>query len=151
MDKNIMSQIAQLLGVELGEEFKVNIATEDEIFRITEIGLELKKLESGSSDTGETTLQVWKTIPSSFVKLCTGEAKIVKLPFKPKQGDVYWTFCDSYNLSCWKVCKDVWGNTFLDHLRFKSGWVFRTKKEALDALPEVAKEQGVEYTGEKDA
>lgn len=93
MDKNIMSQIAQLLGVELGEEFKVNIATEDEIFRITENGLELKKLESGSSDnTGDTTLQVWKTIPTSFVKLLTGEATIVKLPFKPKQGDVYWSF-----------------------------------------------------------
>lgn len=81
----------------------------------------------------------------------TVEAEIKRGPFVPKLGDVFWSFSDSYNLSCWKVCKDVWGDTYLDHLRLKSGWVFRTKKEALDALPEVAKEQGVEYTGDKDA
>lgn len=143
MNKNIMSQIAQLLGVELGEEFKVNIATEDEIFRITEIGLELKKLESGSSDTGKTTFQVWKTIPSSFVKLCTGEAKIVKLPFNPKQGDVYWTFYRSTFSDKWLVTSVTWANTVTDIAKLKVGWCYRTEAEAKSALPEIAKEQGV--------
>lgn len=145
MDKNIMSQIAQLLGVELGEEFKVNIATEDEIFRITEIGLGIKKLDSGSSDTGETTLQEWKTLPSSFVKLCTGEAKIVKLPFKPKQGDIYWTFYRSTFSDKWLVTSVTWTNTVTDIAKLKVGWCYRTEAEAKSVLPEIAKEQGVEY------
>lgn len=145
MDKNIMSQIAQLLGVELGEEFKVDIATEDEIFRITENGLELKKLESSSSDKGETTLQVWKTIPTSFVKLLTGEAKIIKLPFKPKQGDVYWSFYRSTFSDKWLVTSITWTNTVTDIAKFKVGWCYHTEAEAKSALPEIAKEQGVGY------
>lgn len=147
MDKNIMSQIAQLLGVELGEEFKVNLATEDEIFRITtENGLEIKKLESSSKDnTGDTTLQVWKTIPTSFVKLLTGEAKIIKLPFKPKQGDVFWSFYRSISSDKWLVISITWTNTVTDIARFKVGWCYRTEAEAKSALPEIAKEQGVGY------
>lgn len=145
MDKNIMPQIAEMLGVVLGEEFKVNIATEDEIFRITEIGLELKKLESSSNGTGETTFQVWKTIPTSFVKLLTGEAKIIKLPFKPKQGDVYWTFYRSTFSDKWLVTSVTWTNTVTDIAKFKVGWCYRTEAEAKSVLPEIAKEQGVGY------
>lgn len=140
-----MPQIAQLLGVELGEEFKVNIATEDEIFRITEIGLEFKKLESSSNGTGETTLQVWKTIPTSFMRLLMGEAKIVKLPFKPKQGDVYWTFYRSTFSDKWIVTSVTWTNTVTDIAKLKVGWCYRTEAEAKSVLPEIAKEQGVGY------
>lgn len=146
MDKNIIPQIAEMLGIVLGEEFKVDIAAEDEIFRITENGLELKKLESDSSDnTGETTLQVWKTIPTSFVKLLTGEAKIVKLPFNPKQGDAYWTFYHSTFSDKWLVTSVTWTNTVTDIAKLKVGWCYRTEAEAKSALPEIAKEQGVGY------
>lgn len=146
MNKNIIPQIAEMLGIVLREEFKVDIAAEDEIFRITENGLELKKLESDSSDnTGETTFQVWKTIPSSFVKLCTGEAKIVKLPFNPKQGDVYWTFYRSTFSDKWLVTSVTWTNTVTDIAKLKVGWCYRTEAEAKSALPEIAKEQGFGY------
>lgn len=145
MNKNIMSQIAQMLGVEIEEEFKVDIATEGEIFRITENGLEFKKLESSSSDFGDTTLQVWKTIPTSFVKLLTGEAKIVKLPFIPKQGDVYWSFYRSTITDKWLATSITWTNSVTDIAKFKVGWCYRTEREAKAALPEIAKEQGVEY------
>ena len=143
MSKNLIPQIAEMLGIVLGEEFKVDIAAEDEIFRITENGLELKKLESGSSDTGETT--VWKTIPTSFIKLLTGEAKIVKLPFNPKQGDAYWTFYRSTFSDKWLVTSITWTNSVTDIAKFKVGWCYRTEAEAKSALPEIAKEQGVEY------
>lgn len=145
MNKNIMSQIAKMLGVEMEEEFKVDIATEGEIFRITENGLELKKLESSSSSFGDTNLQVWKTIPTSFVKLLTGEAKIVKLPFIPKQGDVYWSFYRSTFSGKWFVNDVVWTDCVTDIAKFKVGWCYRTEKEAKAALPEIAKEQGAEY------
>ena len=146
MNKNIMSQIAQMLGVEMEEEFKVDIATEGEIFRITENGLELKKLESSSSSSfGDTNLQVWKTIPTSFVKLLTGEAKIVKLPFNPKQGDVYWSFYRSTITDKWLATSITWTNSVTDIAKFKVGWCYRTEREAKAALPEIAKEQGVEY------
>lgn len=145
MNKNIMSQIAQMLGVEMEEDFKVDIATEGEIFRITENGLELKKPESSSSSFGDTNLQVWKTIPTSFVKLLTGEAKIVKLPFIPKQGDVYWSFYRSTITDKWLVTSITWTNSVTDIAKFKVGWCYRTEREAKAALPEIAKEQGVEY------
>lgn len=143
MDKNIMLQIAQLLGVELGEEFKVNIATEDEIFRITENGLEIKNQDS-SDNVGDIS-QEWKTLPSSFVKLLTGEAKIIKLPFKPKQGDVYWSFYRLTFSDKWLVTSITWTNTVTDIAKFKVGWCYRTESEAKSALPEIAKEQGVGY------
>lgn len=143
MSKNIIPQIAEMLGIVLKEEFKVSIAEEDAIFRITENGLEIKNQDS--SDTGETTFQVWKTIPSSFVKLCTGEAKIVKLPFKPKQGDVYWTFYRSTFSDKWLVTSVTWTNTVTDIAKLKVGWCYRTEAEAKSALPEIAKEQGFGY------
>ena len=145
MDKNLIPEICKMLGVVLEEEFKVNIAEKDAIFRITENGLELKKLESGSSDTGETTLQVWNTIPTSFIKLLTGEAKIVKLPFKPKQGDVFWSFYRSISSDKWLVISITWTNAVTDIARFKVGWCYRTEAEAKSALPKVAAEMGVEY------
>lgn len=138
MRENICVDIAKILNLGIGETFEIEGYN----------GVEFFFNASGFfADTGKEVI----IAKEPLVKIILGEAKIKRGPFVPKLGDVFWTFCDSYNLSCWKVCKDVWGNTFLDHLRLKSGWVFRTKKEALDALPEVAKEQGVEYTGEKDA
>ena len=88
---------------------------------------------------------MWKTIPSSFVKLCTGEAKIVKLPFKPKQDDVYWTFYRSTFSDKWLVTSVTWTNTVTDIAKFKVGWCYRTEAEAKSVLPEIAKEQGVGY------
>lgn len=138
MRENICVDIAKILNLGIGETFEIEGYN----------GVEFFFNASGFfADTGKEVI----IAKEPLVKIILGEAKIKRGPFVPKLGDVFWTFCDSCNLSCWKVCKDVWGNTFLDHLRLKSGWVFRTKKEALDALPEVAKEQGVEYTGEKDA
>ena len=138
MREKISVDIAKILELGIGETFEIE-GYSGVKFYFNENGL--------FGDTGKEIIRA----KEALVKIILGEAEIKRGPFVPKLGDVFWTFCDSYNLSCWKVCKDVWGNTFLDHLRFKSGWVFRTKKEALDALPEVAKEQGVEYTGEKDA
>lgn len=143
MSKNIIPQIAEMLGIVLKEEFKVNIAEKDAIFRITENGLEIKNQDS--SDSIEDINQEWKTLPSSFVKLCTGEAKIVKLPFKPKQGDVYWTFYRSTFSDKWLVTSVTWTNTVTDIAKLKVGWCYRTEAEAKSALPEIAKEQGVGY------
>ena len=143
MSKNIIPQIAEMLGIVLKEEFKVSIAEEDAIFRITENGLEIKNQDS--SDSVEGINQEWKTLPSSFVKLCTGEAKIVKLPFKPKQGDVYWSFYRSTFSGKWFVNDVVWTDCVTDIAKFKVGWCYRTEREAKAALPEIAKEQGAEY------
>lgn len=138
MRENISVDIAKILHLDIGETFEIE-GYSGVKFYFNENGL--------FADTGKEVI----IAKEPLVKIILGKAEIKRGPFVPKLGNVFWSFDDSYNPSCWKVCKDVWENTFLDHLRLKSGWVFRTKKEALNALPEVAKEQGVEYTGEKDA
>ena len=65
MSKNIIPQIAEMLGIVLEEEFKVSIAEKDAIFRITENGLEIKNQDS--SDSVEGINQEWKTIPSRAI------------------------------------------------------------------------------------
>lgn len=141
MRENISVDIAKILELGIGETFEIE-GYSGVKFYFNENGL--------FGDTGKEIIRAKEPL----VKIILGEAEIKRGPFVPKLDDVFWTFCDSYyNPNCWEVCKDVWKDTFIDHLRLKSGWVFRTKKEALDALPEVAKEQSVKfkYTGEKDA
>ena len=140
MRKNLSVDIAKLFNLDIGEPFEIEGYN----------GVEFYFNANGLfGDTGKGVILAKEPL----AKIILGEAKIKRGPFVPKLGDVFWTFCESYyKPGCWEVCKDTWGDTFLDHLRLKSEWVFRTKKEALDALPEVAKEQGVKYKiGEEDA
>lgn len=70
---------------------------------------------------------------------------IKSMRFKPKQGDVFWSFYRSISSDKWLVISITWTNTVTDIARFKVGWCYRTEAEAKSALPEIAKEQGVGY------
>ena len=141
MSESLFPQIAKMLDIELEEEFKVDVAQENEIFRISEKGFEFRY----SGGYAEELCPNWKQINHSFYKLLTGEAKIVKLPFKPKQGKPYWTFYRSTSSNKWVVANITWIDSVSDRAKLKVGWCYRTESEAKTALPEIAKEQGVEY------
>lgn len=132
---NLIPQIAEMLSVEINEEFKVDIYG-DRIFKITESGVWEKK----SGDDG----YIWEEQLVVMRELLIGDIQMVKLPWKPKIYDIYWTF-KAAHIDVWCITEARWMNNPNDVAAFKNGWVYRTQEEAKSALPKVAAELGVEY------
>ena len=135
MAKNLIPEIARMLGVEIGEEFKIK-GREGAIYKFIVDGLLV------SYDDAE---KVYIATNVPLVGLVRGDIEIVKLPWKPKKGEKYWGFWYSQLNDTWLVILYTWGNNPEDFAFYKAGWVFHTKKEAKAALPAVAKEIGVKY------
>lgn len=133
MAKNLIPEIAHMLGVELGEEFKIK-GREGAIYKFIVDGLLV------SDDDAE---KVYTTTHVPLVGLVRGDIEIVKLPWKPKKGDGYYTF--EIFRGKWVVRLLWWGGFPYEYALLDKGWVFRTEKEAEAALPKVAKEMGVDY------
>ena len=74
----------------------------------------------------------------TFEDIIYGRAEIIKIPWKPKLGEYYWTYCCEGR--DWEVSFSVWGDAVLDLCRYKCGVVFRTKEEALKNLESKKKE-----------
>lgn len=135
MSKNLIPQIAQMLGLQLGEEFKVK-GDNELIYRLTNDGLKL------THDSGIELADVSAKV--AFAALLNGKDDIVKLPWKPKKGEKYYSFdftCKNY----WIVDSYVWLNSPRDYALLGKGWVYRTEAEAEAALPKVAAEFDVKY------
>lgn len=133
MAKNLIPKIAKMLGVELGEEFKIK-GREGVIYKFIVDGLIV------SDDDAE---KVYTTANMPLIGLVRGDIEIVKLPWKPKKGDVYSTFGRLDDK--WVVRSLWWGGFPEEYALLDKGWVYRSEKEAQAALPSVAKELGVEY------
>ena len=133
MSKNLILQIAQMLGVKLGEEFKVETRGGNEyICNFTMAGLfEHDNKESGSYNK------------ELLADIICGNAEIVKLPWKPTMYEEYWTFGKLGKQ--WIVGTLIWKELPYEILLLGKGWVYRTRAEAETALPAVAKEMGVEF------
>lgn len=136
MAKNLIPQIVRMLGVEIGEEFKVK--GDDELtYRFDSDGLKL------THDSGIELAKISANV--AFVDLVNGKDEIIKLPWKPKKCEKYWGFWYSSVDDAWLVLLYTWANNPADFALYKAGWVYRTRAEAEAALPAVAAEMGVEY------
>lgn len=137
MSKNLIPQIAQMLGVELGEKFKIKGENELMTYSFNSDGLQVTYGDGIEIPYISTNL--------ALVALVNGTDEIVKLPWKPKEGESYWTFilydCD-IRLG---IEPRKWTNDMFDFAFLKAGWIYRTCEEAEAALPAVAAEIGVEY------
>lgn len=134
MAKNLIPEIARMLGVELGEEFKVK--DEDALtYRFTDDGL--KVTYDGGIEISNISTN------SAFVALVEGQDEVVKLSWKPKKGDVYFTFALMGDK--WGTHSYWWGGFPDEYALLDKGWIYRTEKEAEAALPKVAAEMGVDY------
>ncbi len=120
MAKNYMPEIAKMLGVEVGEIFKMT--DYNSLYRFTERGLEFK----GTAG--------W-CLSERIEWLLTGRNEILKLPWQPKEGDNYYHPASNF--------KDIyyagWGNTIFDIALKEAGMIFKTKEECEAALPELRK------------
>lgn len=70
-----MKEVAQLLGVEIGEEFKIEGHSGNHIYKLTEENIEYLSCDQ------------WFSISNTLTKLLNGEYKVAKIP-KPILDDV---------------------------------------------------------------
>lgn len=133
MAKNLIPQIAEMLGVELGEEFKIK--GREYIFHFVDNGLIAYRTDGS--------VLPYKNCLAHFMWLINGEEEIIKLPWKPKMYEEYWTFGKIGKK--WTLRTDSWKACPYEILLLDKGWVFRTRAEAETALPAVAEKVGVEY------
>lgn len=133
MSKNLIPEIAHMLGVEIWEEFKVVYKVGFEI--ICNFTKEVVFVhEEGCSGKHDKEL---------LTDIICGKAEIVKLPWKPKKGEYYYTF--ELLGDKWVVHSFWWGGFPNEYALLDKGWVYRSQAEAEAALPKVAKEMGVDY------
>ena len=131
MAKNLLPEICKMLGVELGEEFKIDGDNRTYWF-------DLDGLHSGeyvAEDEDDAMLH----------DLLCGEVEIVKLPWKPKQDETFYTFGIHATETKWVVVSVKWWDNVKNLALYKIGWVYRSQAEAEAALPKVAAEMGVRY------
>ena len=141
MSKNLIPEIARMLGVELGEEFKIKGYDDSNTrtYKFTAQGLRVKLVEHPEATEFNAL--------AAFNSLLVGDIEIVKLPWKPKKGETYYTFVLMVVLmgDKWVVRSSRWGGLPNEYALLDKGWAFRTEAEAQDALPKVAAEMGVDY------
>ena len=125
MSKNHMAEVAKIFGVELGESFKITSGIQDDYqsyYRFTESnGIEI-------SDDGVT----WKmTSVATLLKyLLMGDIRIVKLPWKPREGEKYYVPRIAFQPEN-RHSYYYWGNSGFDIERYKMGIVCKTPEEAI--------------------
>lgn len=129
MNKNLMPEIAKLLGVEIDEPFYILengkhkcIYSDNDLYKITEEGL----ANINNTDGCYEYHGCWRVI---LTDLLLGECSVETLPWEPKEGEQYWSisfiknrypFVESY----------IWNGDDTDFFKLKLGIVYRTQAEA---------------------
>lgn len=110
---NKITEVIRILGLNPYEEFKIdNYPTSK--FRFTDSELQV-------TNSGE-----WDKSNSMILGQLIYGAKIVRLPYRPKNYDTYYTYvCEDFRIQSFS-----WSNCAIDYCRLKAGIVFRTEKEA---------------------
>lgn len=132
---NHMSEVAELLEVELGEAFQIDNcrSVAEMYYRLTENGLEQSDTPNGEWNEGDEWI---------LALLLTGEADIIQLPWKPQEGEKYYVpriAIRPYDRHYYYY----WDNSGVDIKRYDMGIVCKTPEEAIklaNKMLAVAKE-----------
>lgn len=115
---NYMEQVAQMLGVELEEEFSLHTAGGTlGTYRLDEFGMSWRQGEESDWETA-----YWMN------EILSGTAEIIKKPWMPKTGETYFLW-NTVNNECF-VDYDVWSDYGDDVIAYRFGNCYRTKEEA---------------------
>ena len=128
MSKNYMAEVAKLLGVELGESFKITSDTQGDYpgdyqnyYRFTE------------NNCFETSFDgvKWETATVIILRvILMGGARIIKLPWKPREGEKYYVPRIAIRPYDRHYCY-YWDNSGVDIKRYDMGIVCKTPEEAI--------------------
>lgn len=132
---NYYKQIAKILGVELGEEFNLKENKTKNIvrprYKITqEEGL---MYSVNRNEFARSTL---------LLSIINGSYSVVKLPWKPKDGEHYW-YCSVIREPV--AVTMIWTGVSGDLCKWKCGNCFQTKEEADAKGKEVIKQIHKEF------
>lgn len=128
MAKNLIPEICKMLALEIGEEFQIK--GDNVTYKFASDGLKLIYDDFG--------LKINVAAKARLDTLLNGDAEIVKLPWQPKEGESFYTFTAAYGE--WSVSLDMWAEEPCNYALLDKGWIYRTEKEAIAALPTVLKE-----------
>ena len=130
---NYWKQFAEMLGLELEQEFRIigsNGKTIDNaLYEITEDGL----FSKANDLSGKVT--------SILDLLLSGDYKAVPKPWKPKYGDAYWKWATNLELAQFKR----WNDASTDFACWKLGNCFKTSEEAKSKGKEIMEKLVKEY------
>ena len=131
---NYYKQIAEMLGVELGEEFSLKDNKTNELnesrYKITQ--------EEGIMYS----INRKKWVRSvGLMLIINGSYSVVKLPWKPKDGDAYWKWATYLELAQFKR----WNGSSTDFACWKLGNCFKTSEEAQSKGKEIMEQIKKEY------
>ena len=119
---NLIKKIAELLGVEIGEPFEITSVVHEDgnyyYFSETEL---LEHVEGKTPDYAQYRV---------LADLIYGDKKVVKLPFEPKEGEIYWSVAWSETERLIVVCALHWISNDRCYADKYAGNCFRTKAEA---------------------
>lgn len=125
MSKNHMAEVAKMLGVEVGEAFKIIDDTHSNYrryYRFTKnVGVE----------TSDDDVHWKKAIAEALECLLMGDVKVVKLPWKPQKGEKYYIPRISIRLED-RYYWYHWQNSDADIKRYTMGLVCKTREEAIE-------------------
>lgn len=112
---NHMTEVANMLGVELGEEFEIDYGGSDVILsaKVTDTGFRI--INSNSLEFSGLFLNL----------LLSGQLKIKHKPWKPIINDIYYFVRSDGDVSSAQWISNVWDNSI-----YKLGNCYRTKEEA---------------------
>ena len=125
MRKNYMAEVAKLLGVELGESFKITSDTHGDYqnyYRFTE------------NNCFETSVDgvKWETATVIVLRgILMGDIRIIKLPWKPQKDEKYYIPCININ-PVHMYDEYYWNNDNIDIGYYRMGLVCKTSEEAID-------------------
>lgn len=126
---NYMKQVAEMLGVELNERFKLEDCYDH---KITEGGLYFVN-----------NIGIWEQ-SGLLQEILKGKYTIIKKPWKPKKNEWYF-FCESNG----NINRTNWVDDVVDFYFFNAGNCFKTKEEITPEIKErILKEMREQY--EKD-
>ena len=124
MSKNHMAEVAKIFGVELGEPFKITSGIQDDYqsyYRFTE------------NNCFETSVDgvKWETATVIVLRgILMGDTRIVKLPWKPQEGEKYYVPRIAIRPYDRHYCY-YWDNSGVDIKRYDMGIVCKTPEEAI--------------------
>lgn len=118
MAKNLIPEIAKMLGVEIGETFYIKEPNNNAVlYKITDTGL-------FSICQGRESTNVYE--PIMFCNIIAGDIEIIKLPWEPKQGECYF----HPEVLSKRVGHSRWIGDNYDYAFKALGMIYRTKAEA---------------------
>ena len=119
MAKNLMPEVAALLGVEIGEEFIIQNADRKENVVLAMDGFHvIQPNDVLGPDHGKL-----------LSKVLQGLYEVVKLPWEPKVGDKYYAIASTDNRKPY-ISLYIWRGFVVDYTLWKLEMIYRTEEEA---------------------